>query len=145
MAFRRIVHRTLGLSVVTLIAVLGCETLHNAGVPGLESYVKADPVVVEAERSNREKFTVHRDHKALYWLLANCISNGMQLHEVEHVLGSPGEFTTDFNGASSDGVHQTTDSAYKWGPDNTGRSVVIWFRDGHVSNFNSKNYRNSKD
>lgn len=138
----KIIRAALGLTLVALAAVLGCQTLHNAGVPGLEDYVKPDPVQVEMARSNRDKFAIDRDHKALYWLLSKKVSNGMKLAEVEDVLGSPGEEASEFKGANSDGIHQTTDSAFKWGPDSEGCSVVIWFRDGHVCNFNPKDYRN---
>lgn len=124
-----------------VISICGCETLHNAGVPGLDIYLKPDPVALENERRNREEFLVKRDHKALYWLLANKISNGMMLRDVEGVLGMEGEPTTDFNVTNTEGIHQTTDKAYKWGPDNSGCSVVIFFRDGHVSNFNPKDYQ----
>ena len=144
MSRRGIIQNALSLAVIALIAVLGCETLHNAGVPGLEAYVKVDPEVVERERSCREKFSVNHDHESLYWLLANRVSNGMKLREVEEVLGEAGEYTKDFKGIGSEGIRQTTDSAYKWGPDNSGFSVVIWFRDGHVSNFNPKDYRKQK-
>ena len=120
--------------------------LHRAGVPGLESYVKKDPAAVRKEQSHREKFSVHRDHESLFWLLQNCVQPGMQLHQVEEALGEPGEFTTEQNLAKSDGLHQTTDSAYRWGPDNKGQSVILFFRDDRLSNFNADDYRTqSKD
>ena len=133
--------RTLALATVTLLAGLGCEMLHNAGVPGLEMYVKEDPAVLEEERTNRENFSLHQDHKALYWLLANRVSNGMRLTQVEEILGAAGEFTTELNQLKSEGLHPTNDPAYKWGPDNKGYSVILFFRDGGVSNFNPKDYR----
>jgi hypothetical protein len=141
MSGRGIIYRIIGLTAVSLPALLGCDTLHKAGVPGLEQYAKVDHEGLALEQSNREKFSVHRDHKALYWLLANRISNGMRLQEVEEILGESGEYTTDFKSNDSKGLHQTTDSVYKWGPDSTGKSVVLFFRDGHVCNFNAKYYK----
>ena len=126
MAGRPLIHYAMGITFTVFVAVVGCQTLHNAGVPGLEPYIKPDPVEVAKEQSHRENFQTHRDHKALYWLLSNRIANGMQLHEVEEILGGPGEFTTDFNSNNSDGIHHATDSSYKWGPDSSGYSVVVF-------------------
>ncbi len=142
MSGRRMIYGGVGIAVVAFAAGFGCETLQKAGVPGLEQYVKEDPAVIEEEREQREKFSLHQDHKALYWLLANRVGNGMQLHEVEEILGAPGELTTEARQLKSDGLHQTNDPAYKWGPDSKGYSVILFFRDGHVSNFNPKDYRN---
>ena len=135
------IHRALGLAVFVFVVGSGCEALHNAGVPGMEPYLKEDPAKVEEQRSHREEFALHRDHKAFYWLLANKISNGMQRPEVEEVFGEPGEYTSEFTRLKSDGLYQTTDSAYRWGPDSKGYSAVLFFRDGHVNNFNSKDFR----
>jgi len=141
MSGRGIILGTVGVVAIALVAILGCQTLHEAGVPGLEQYAKVDHEAIEKGRSCREKFAVHRDHDSLYWLLAHRIKNGMTLEEVEDVIGESGEYTTDFKIKDTDGTHQTTDSAYKWGPDSTGKSVVIWFRERRVCNFNSKYYQ----
>ena len=120
----------------------GCETLHNAGVPGLESYVKPRPEDVAAVQHHRDEFLQNRNHQSLYFLLANHVSNGMLLKDVEAVLGEPGERETDTNRFKSDGLYQTTDVAYKWGPDHLGYSVILFFRDGHVVNFSPKDFKN---
>jgi len=140
MSGRWILLGAVGLAVVASMAGSGCQTLHDAGLPGMEPYLKEDPAKVAEERSNREKFLVDRDHKALYWLLAHKISNGMQLAEVESVFGEPGEYTTEFTRTKFEGIFQTTDSAYRWGPDNKGFSAIVFFRDGHVINFNPKDF-----
>lgn len=124
---------------VTLIAGSGCQTLHNAGVPGLDIYLKPDPEVIAREQSARDKYSMNHDHRALYWLLSHKIRNGMQLPEVEDVLGETGEQTSEFNLIKSD-LFQTTDLAFKWGPDNKGNCVVIFFRDGRVVNFDHKDF-----
>ena len=128
-------------AILAMIAAVGCEMLHNAGVPGLKPYIKVSPAEVKKEQTCRNDFQVHRDHKALYWLLANRIQTGMQLQEVEQVLGEPGERETDLSRLKSDGIYQTTDLVYKWGPDQTGHSVVLFFRDGHLVNFNRDSFK----
>ena len=65
----------------------------------------------------------------------------MQLHEVEQVLGEPGERETDMSRLKSDGIYQTTDLVYKWGPDQSGHSVVLFFRDGHLVNFDRQSFK----
>ncbi len=127
--------------IVAMISAIGCEMLHNAGVPGLKPYIKVSTAEVKKEQACRDEFQVNRDHKALYWLLANRIQTGMQLHEVEQVLGEPGERETDMSRLKSDGIYQTTDLVYKWGPDQSGHSVVLFFRDGHLVNFDRQSFK----
>lgn len=134
--------RLVTLGVITMIGGIGCGAMHNAGVPGLEMYVKKDPAEVQHDQDQREKFMLNQDHKALFWLIGHRLENGLLLSEVEEILGVPGEFTSDVDYGKSDGLHQVTDTAYKWGPDNCGQSVILFFRDGRLSNFNPKDYRN---
>jgi hypothetical protein len=140
MSNRAIFSRVSGLALGVFFVTVGCQTLHNAGVPGLDMYVKRDPAEIAKEESHREQFAVHRDHKSFYWLLANKVSNGMSLPQVEEEIGEPGEHTTEFNMLKSDGIYQTTDNAYRWGPDNKGFSAIIFFRDNHVVGFNGSDY-----
>ena len=128
-------------TIVVMIFAPGCEMLHNAGVPGLRPYIKMNPADGKKEQTCRDDFQLRRDHKALYWLLSNRIQTGMQLHEVEQVLGEPGERETDMSRLKSDGAYQTTDLVSKWGPDQTGHSVVLFFRDGHLVNFNRESFK----
>ena len=122
----------------------GCETLHNAGVPGLDQYVKKDPVQLAREQSFKDEFALHRDHKSFYWLLSHKVSNGMSLGDVEDAIGESGEPTSEFSTMKSDGLYQATDTAYRWGPDNMGYSAIIFFRDSHVVNFNPKDYQTAR-
>lgn len=130
------------VSVLSIFAVAGCETLHNAGVPGLESYVKPNPEQVMASQQNRDEFLLNRDHKALYWLLANRITNGMSMSEVEQVFGEPGELEMNSGHLKSNGPFQTGDLCYRWGPDSSGHSAVLFFRDSHLCNFNPQDFQN---
>jgi hypothetical protein len=141
MQIRRGLFSAFGATVATLMAGSGCQALHNAGVPGLEQYVKVDTSRLEEEGLQREKFSLHHEHAALYWLLANCVENGMQLNEVEHALGEPGEHAMGMGQLKSDGIYQVTDIPYQWGPDSKGYSVILFFRDGRLVNFNAKDYQ----
>lgn len=129
------------LSVFVCAVPSGCEALHNAGVPGLEQYVKKDPEQLAREKSYKENYALHRDHKSFYWLLSHRISNGMSLADVEDAIGEEGESTTEFTRLKSDGLYHSTDAAYRWGPDSSGHSAVIFFRDGHVVNFSRDDYK----
>ena len=132
----------IAVTLMTIVTFCGCQTLHEAGVPGLESYLKPDPEFALDTQEHRDEFALNRDHKALYWLMANRISNGMTLNEVEAILGEPGERETDTARLKSNGPYQTADLCYKWGPDCAGYSAVLFFRDGHLCNFNAKDYLN---
>lgn len=140
MSSRRMIGQAFGIMICTLLAGFGCQTLHNAGLPGMEPFLKVDPAKVEEENNHREQFAIHRDHKSFYWLLANQVSSGMSLTEVETALGEPGEHTTEFSRMKSEGQIQTTDSAYRWGPDRQGNSAILFFRDGRLVNFNRKDF-----
>ena len=128
------------LMLVVACSGAGCETLHNAGVPGMEPWIKPNAEEANAVVKHREEFLLKRDHKALYWLLSNRVSNGMLLSDVEQIIGEPGERENDTTRFKSDGLYQTTDVAYKWGPDHLGYSAVLFFRDGRVCNFNPKDF-----
>jgi hypothetical protein len=128
-------------SVLIVFTGTGCETLHKAGVPGLESLLKPDAERALAIQRNREDFQLNRDHKALYWLLANEITNGMSLGEVEQVLGEPGELETNSGHLRSNGPYQSGDLCYRWGPDRSGHSAALFFRDSHLYNFNPGDYQ----
>jgi hypothetical protein len=139
---RQVVNSLIMAAILTIFTVVGCQTLHDAGVPGLESYLKPDTEEIKATQQHRDNFTLNRDHKALYWLMANRITNSMTLNEVEQILGEQGERETDAARLKSNGPFQTADLCYKWGPDCSGYSVVLFFRDGHLCNFNPKDFSN---
>jgi hypothetical protein len=113
----------------------GCETLHNAGVPGFDRYIKDEAALAAPEY--REKFQVDRDAQAFTWLLRNRVRAGMSVMEVNEALGEAGEEFghTDAIKKNTDG-YQATDVGYRWGPDNNGRSVILFFREGHLVNYN---------
>lgn len=129
--------RWFGLFALMLAA--GCETLHNAGVPGLDGYVKDEAALAAPEY--RERFQVDRDPAALTWLLTNRVHNGLTLMEVNEAFGEAGEefSQTDSMKRNTDG-YQSTDVGYRWGPDAKGRSVILFFREGHLVNFNPNEF-----
>lgn len=131
--------RWYGLAVIVVGLAAGCETLHNSGVPGLEQYVN-DGVALAAPEY-REKFQVDRDPEAFAWLLRNRVRAGMTTMEVNEALGEAGEefSQTDSIKKNTDG-YQSTDVGYRWGPDAQGRSVILFFRDGHLVNYNPSEF-----
>lgn len=131
------------LAGTVALVVSGCETLQKAGVPGLEGYIKADPEEVAKEERYRDAFIQSSDHEAFYWLLANRIQSGMYKSEIEQVLGQSGEIETDPRYFKKE-THQALDAAYRWGPDSKGNSVVLFFRDGRLSNFNPEDFSGAK-
>ena len=131
---------TLVLSFILLSA--GCETMHNAGIPGFESFAKPDIEAQKAAAHHRDEYQQSHDHNSLYWLLAHKIASGMTLNEVEAAIGESGERELDTSRVAKGGSYQITDLVYKWGPDSSGFSVVLFFRDGRVYNFNPHDYKN---
>ena len=119
----------------------GCETVKESGIPGLRPDLTKKYEANRIEQDHRDNFVVHRDHKSLYWLIANRVQNGMSLTDAEQILGEPGERETDMSRLKLGGHYQTTDLVYKWGPDSEGYSVVLIFRDGHLVNFDPSGFR----
>jgi|GEM_PF-1674342 len=95
----------------------------------------------EVERHQRQ-FQIENDPAALNWLLCHQIENGMSIATVNEVIGSEGlrEFD-DAEMKRNGGHYQQTDVGYKWGPDRKGRSVVLFFRDGKLINFDPDEFR----
>ncbi len=119
--------------------LVGCETLHNAGIPGLEQYVKDEVAIAAPEY--RERFQVERDPAAFNWLLRHRVRTGMSVGEVSEALGDAGEeFSNSQALKKNANEYQTTDIAYRWGPDSKGRSVILFFRDGKLIQFNPNDF-----
>ena len=60
---------------------------------------------------------------------------------VEKELGDEGEFQESSKWLkATGGTFRTTDEAYKWGPDERGRSVYLIFRDDVLVNFNPEDF-----
>lgn len=133
----------LSLTGTIFLVVSGCESLQKAGVPGLEMYAKQDPAELARESKQREAFIQSNDHDGFFWLLSNRIHAGMQRTEVEQVLGQSGEPESDLRYFKKEN-RQTTDSAFRWGPDNKGNSVVLFFRDGRLLDFNPDDFAEVK-
>jgi hypothetical protein len=120
----------------------GCTVitaLHKAGVPGLDAYIKDEDAPIAMKK--RDEFLTTRDGDALRWLLTRRIETGQTLSAVNSILGEDGERVHDDNAMKTGNRNvQSTDQAYKWGPDNEGRSFVIFFRDGRVVGFDPSQY-----
>ena len=100
--------------------------------------------VDEGLAEHRSRFQQEGDADALRWLLANRIASGMSLFEVAEVLGSKGERVwNDHQFKVGAGRYQETDETYKWGPDSSGSSVYLVFRDGNLVNYDPRQYRQS--
>ncbi len=127
--------RLLATAVLLIGLLAGCETLHNAGVPGLEQYVKDEDAIAAPEY--RERFQLDRDPVAFTWLLRHRVRSGMSVMEVNEALGEAGE---EFSHSEAYKKHtdgyQSTDVGFRWGPDAKGRSVILFFREGNLVNFN---------
>lgn len=126
----------LGLGAASIV---GCSVLHQAGVPGLEQYVKDPHAPRVAEE--REKYQVHHDGQSLNWLLAHRVHTGQSVAEVSGILGEEGERYWNDTALKNGGAYLQTDEGYRWGPDSNGRSVILFFRDGKLVNFNPDEFR----
>ena len=123
-----------------LFAGAGCETLHEAGVPGLAGFLNTEAAVQEEER-HRTEYQESRDPAELRWLMRNRIQSGMSPSEVSKVIGDEGERVYDDGWVKNEGgYYQANDEAWKWGPDREGKSVILVFRDRQLVNFDPREF-----
>ncbi|QDT91395.1 hypothetical protein Pan161_30520 [Gimesia algae] len=101
---------------------------------------KAEKRVSRAE-DYRMQFQTKRDPKALNWILKNRLYSGMSRNSVEIEIGEEGEFQEASKWLkATGGTFRTSDEAYRWGPDESGRSVYLIFRDDVLVNFDPKDF-----
>lgn len=111
--------------------VLGCEGVPT--LPGVQSTRRSEA----EEETYRSKYVTQQDGEALRWLLQHRINTGMTVDQVSEVFGLPGEeLYGDAEYKRGGGNYQTSDVGYKWGPDRNGKSLVLYFREGRLVNFN---------
>lgn len=121
---------TLCLFSSLAIAASGCGS-----PPVLPGFARED-VSKQQVAEYQQRFLIDGDPKALDWLLAHRIENGMSVEEVSSVLGDSGEkLEQDGQYKNKGGFYQTTDQGYRWGPDRQGRSVTLFFREGRLIQF----------
>lgn len=141
MRFNRLapLHACLCLSVSCALAILGCSGIDRQDP--FEIFPDEDQGSVSEADNHRQQFQIHRDPKALNWLMSHEIETGMSLASVNDILGESGERV--FNDTSlkrNANQYQETDIGFKWGPDTNGRSIVLFFRDGKLVNFDPEEF-----
>ena len=126
--------------VVTLLLNTGCETMPDWDSGMASGTHRAEKRVSKAEHQ-RMLFLTDRDPDALNWILKHRLQSGMSRASVEKELGEEGEFQESSKWLkATGGSFRTTDDAYKWGPDKTGRSVYLMFRDDVLVNFHPEDF-----
>lgn len=134
----RHVTSVIGLLIAAFLG--GCVELPTLStLPGISS-----PKISETDTAkHRYEFQTNRTPESLDWLLVNRIQNGLSVAEIGRLLGETGEreFADRELKTSGDGHYLDTDVAYRWGPDANGRTIVLFFRDGKLVNFNPEELR----
>lgn len=127
---------------ITLILLsTACESVPDWGSSGVSFVHQAKKPKTNPAESYRTRFQTDRDSKALDWILKNRLYSGMSRGNVEKEIGEAGEFQEASKWLkATGGTFRTTDEAYKWGPDESGRSVYLIFRDNILVNFNPEDF-----
>ncbi len=121
--------------IAIVFAISGCESLYEAGVPGMTQFVDVESRRGEAEHF-REQYVEDKSPAALRWLLRHEIRTGMTFDAVNHVLGHDGRPESDHRWITTKGGHyRRGDHVYKWSPDSEGNVPYLVFRDGMLVNF----------
>ena len=125
----------LGLVLFVAIGSPGCGSPERKSLADKLPFLKHQNDSPQ-EAEFRQKFVAERDPAAFKWLLAHRIHNEMSVAEVSSVLGESGERRFDDREYKTNGGnYHTTDVGYQWGPDRTGHTVVLFFRDGKLIHF----------
>ncbi len=119
-----------------LLLLAGCELMSANGIgnaPGKKT---------DGAEAQRLRYQSDRDGTALKWLLSHAVHNGMDLEAVNHAMGEDGtrELRTDHL-IKRNPAYRTEDHLYRYGPDKTGHTYYLAFRDGRLVNFDPKEYR----
>jgi hypothetical protein len=129
------------LSIV--LAAVGCESLYEAGVPGMEQFVDLQARKDEVARY-QDEYLESKSTSSMRWLLANQLESGMTRGAVERVFAEKGErVVNDTWFKARGGLYRRSDRIYKWGPDANGNSVYLGFREGHLVNFRPSEFADS--
>lgn len=126
----------LAVSLAVLCSLPGCMAMYEAGVPGMSNFVDIEAIRREQEEY-RLRFQSERDPVALNWLLQNRVKSGMELYEVEEILGVDSEREhADRWIKTSGGPFRQGDEVYRWGPDSRGRTLYLVFRNKKLVGYN---------
>ncbi len=127
------------LVIVTVAAISGCESFDTT--PIKQMFTTTPKITQEDENKHRELFQHSRDPKALQWLLANRIENGMTRAEVDGVIGQPGRFEpSDRLLKTNNNAYHTSDKMYAYGPDSKSHTYYLVFRDNRLVGFDAQDF-----
>jgi protein involved in sex pheromone biosynthesis len=107
---------------------------------------EADEKHKEEENQHRMSYQESHNSEDAEWLLANCVHTGLTVKEINHIMGEEGveeEFPKKY--LTKDGHYLTSDNVYKWGPDSSGKTYVLVFREGLLVNYDFHQLTNKSD
>ncbi len=122
--------------VVTLLALGGCSSLESLSFDGFGAAREGGERAAEEHRKAYQETRASAD---IQWLLANRVDAGMDLADVNRIIGNAGERVYDDRQFVTSSVgYRSGDTFYKWGPDNSGKSYFLGFRDRKLVNFDPR-------
>lgn len=129
----------IAISLISFSSV-GCGNFHQTGATNGWTFFNSADSFQEQEQY-RERFVMEGDSQAVRWLLKNSIASGMELNDVNQILGQKGVRQFDDGWIKNHGgTFRQSDKVYKWGPDSEGKAYMLVFRDDHLVNFNPGDY-----
>ncbi len=141
MANLRYVASRLVCGIAIILLGSACETMPDLGSQGISITHQAKKTVSDPAEKYRTRFQTTRDPKALDWILKNRLYSGMSRSNVEKEIGEEGEYQESSKWLkATGGTFRSSDDAYKWGPDESGRSVYLIFRENILVNFDPEDF-----
>ncbi len=125
------------------IGLCGCESVGKGSSQILTKTASEPAAPAPSKRtldSERTRYQTDRASSAARWLLAHCVKPHMRVKEINEVFGEDGVRVRDDTWLKRGNGYRQDDVVYRWGPDNHGRNIYLFFRDGRLINFDPKEF-----
>jgi hypothetical protein len=136
--------RTAALLCAWLIAaaLAGCESPAWTKTLNESFGIREDSPNPRTEEEHRTDYVKTHSSKSMRWLLYHCVRQGMSYKDVSHNLAEEGERVSNDPTLKTGGANiRIDDEVYKFGPDDQGHELYLFFRDDRLINFDPSEFK----
>lgn len=133
-------HTLVGL-FLGLLTLAGCEAPNGRRLDLSKTFSATASGNDDLEARHRKEFQTRRTRKSMRWLMTNRIDSGMAKIDVDRVLGETGVYEENPGWLrQKGGSYRIDDKVYRYGPDDRGESVYLFFRENVLVNFDPQQF-----
>ena len=94
------------------------------------------------EEEHRQEYIGTHSRKSMRWLLYHRVRPGVSYQDVCRLLGEDGERETKDRWLKTNGTNiRIDDEVYRFGPDDQGHTLYLFFRDDRLINYDRDEFR----